>query len=72
MKPETSIIIRHKLLKSAKDVCSSQSEAQNQANRQTYILGARHLLFLLSQHKILDFEAIDPLLDELDLNKIKV
>ncbi len=72
MTPETSIIIRHKLLKSAKDLFKNGSGERNKANRMTYILGARHLLLLLYQNNILDLEESDPLFDELDLNKIKV
>lgn len=72
MHQTTTIIIKHKLLKSAKDLFKKESKERNQANRMTYILGARHLLLLLAQQDILGFEETQLLFNELDLNKIKV
>jgi len=67
MKEETRIIIKNKLFKSAK-----QSFEDEKIQRMTYILGARKLLLLLAEHQVLEFNSIEHLFDDLDLNKMKL
>ena len=71
MTEETRIIIKNKLIKCAKDSFNETSEL-DKAARITFILGARKLLLLLSENNVLDFNAIKPLFDELDTDKVKL
>ena len=66
MTEETRIIIKNKLIKTAKDVF------KRKIDRMTYILGARKLLLLLREYDVLDIGIKDSLFDDLDLNKVEL
>jgi len=70
MTEEARIIIKNRLIKSAKKIFTEESASRNKANKMTFILGARNLLLLLYQEKVLD--TISPLFEDLDLNNVKL
>ncbi len=66
MTEEAKIIVKNQFLKDA-----SQS-FDLQHNRKTYILGGRKMLLLLCKHGVLDILSASSLIDNLDLNNIKI
>ena len=70
MTEEARIIIKNRIIKYAKDKFADESPERNETNRMTFILGARELLLLLYQEKVLD--TIDTLFEDLDLRKVKL